>query len=180
MEIETERKVFGILIPNFYFLIPNTMVSVSDIKQLRDETGLSMMQCKQALEKSGGDKGKALAELTAMGAALAGKKGDRLLGSAALVSYIHSTGKVGVLLELSCETDFVAGNDEFKALARDIAMHVAAMRPTSKEELAAQAFIKDGERTIAQLIQGAVQKFGENTAITRCSWYVAHGEGATF
>lgn len=156
------------------------MIAASDIKQLREETGLSMMQCKQALEKAGGDKGKALEELRAMAGAIAGKKGDRALGSAAVVSYIHGGGKTGVLLELSCETDFVSGNEEFKTLARDIAMHVAAMHPMTREELLAQPFIKDGERTIEALVQGAIQKFGENTVLSRVTWYGAEGAGASF
>lgn len=156
------------------------MISAQDIKSLRDETGLSMMQCKQALEKAEGDKAKALDELRAMGATIAGKKSERALGSAAVVSYIHSTGKTGVLLELSSETDFVSGNEDFKALARDIAMHVAAMRPQTKEELLAQPFIKDADRTVEALIQGAIQKFGENTVLSRCTWYGSEGAGASF
>jgi len=156
------------------------MVSAQDIKVLRDETGLSMMQCKEALEKSDGDKAKALEHLRALGATIASKKSDRTLGASAIVSYIHAGGKAGVLLELSCETDFVATNEDFKTIAKDIAMHVAAMKPTTLEELLAQPFIKDGEKTVKDLVSSAVQKFGENTQLSRVSWFALGGEGSNF
>jgi elongation factor Ts len=141
------------------------MATIEEIKALRDETGLSIMQCQKALEEAGGDKAKALELLRAQGVAMAAKKSDRNLGAGIVSSYIHASGTVGVLLELLCETDFVAKNPEFKSLAYDIAMHVAAMNPQSPEELMEQAFIKDSSRTIADLVNGAVQKFGERTEV---------------
>ena len=141
------------------------MVTTEDIKNLRDQTGLSVMQCKSALEEAGGDKTKALAILKAKGADIAAKKSGRDLGAGTVVAYIHANGTVGTLLELLCETDFVAKNPEFKALAYDIAMHVAAMKPETSEELSTQAFIKDPARTIGDLVNGAVQKFGERTEV---------------
>ncbi|MDP1625166.1 MAG: elongation factor Ts [bacterium] len=105
------------------------MVTTDLIKELRDTTGVSVMQCKKALEEAGGDKDKALIILKKKGAEAAAKKGDRTLASGTIQSYIHSTGTSGVMVELACETDFVAKNDEFKKLAHDIAMHIAAMRP---------------------------------------------------
>lgn len=140
-------------------------ISAEAVKQLRDKTGISMMECKKALEAAGGDMDKALAFLGQRSAEIAAKKADRELGAGVVSSYIHTTGQVGAMVLLSCETDFVAKNDEFGSLARDIAMHAAAMRPASVEELMAQPFIKDGGKTITELISGAVQKFGERVEV---------------
>lgn len=142
-------------------------ITTEEIKALRDQTGLSVMECKKALEEAEGDKEKALSILKSKGAAIQAKKGDRTLGAGAVASYIHASGTVGVLVELSCETDFVAKNPEFKAVAYDIAMHIAAMNPETPEELLEQPFIKDTSRTINDLVAGAVQKFGERTEIGR-------------
>jgi elongation factor Ts len=125
------------------------------------------MQCKKALEEAGGDKDKAIAILKSQGAGIAAKKADRTLGAGAVSAYIHASGTVGCMIELLCETDFVAKNPEFKAIAYDIAMHTAAMKPENTEELMGQAFIKDTSRTIADLVNGAVQKFGERTEVGR-------------
>jgi elongation factor Ts len=104
-------------------------ITTEQIKALRDRTGISIMQCKKALEEAGGDMEKALIILRRKGADIAAKKGDRTLGAGAVASYIHNNGSVGALVELFCETDFVSNNDEFKVLARDIAMQVAATKP---------------------------------------------------
>ncbi|MBX4216174.1 elongation factor Ts [Candidatus Parcubacteria bacterium] len=104
-------------------------ITTEDIKELRDQTGVSVMQCKKALEEAGGDKAKALLILKKKSADIAAKKGDRALGAGAIASYLHGNGTVGVLVELSSETDFVAKNEEFRALAYDIAMQVAATSP---------------------------------------------------
>jgi elongation factor Ts len=141
------------------------MVTTAEIKALRDETGLSIMQCKKALEDAGGDKTKALALLKERGVDIAAKKGDRNLGAGIVTAYIHASGTIGVLLELLCETDFVAKNPEFKALAYDIAMHTAAMKPEDSAELLEQAFIKDSGKNIKDLINSAVQKFGERIEV---------------
>ncbi|MEX0932442.1 MAG: elongation factor Ts [Parcubacteria group bacterium] len=147
------------------------MVTTEEIKALRDETGLSIMQCKKALEDAEGDKEKALKLLKERGADIAESKGGRTLGSGVVTSYIHSNGNVGVLLELACETDFVAKNPEFKAIAYDIAMHIAAMNPEDSKELLEQSFIKDSSKTIEDLVNGAVQKFGERTEVGRFTRY---------
>lgn len=99
------------------------------IKSLRDETGVSVMQCKKALEDAGGDMEKARMALRKKSGEIAAKKGDRTLGAGVIAAYIHANGTVGAMVELACETDFVAKNEEFKRLAYDIAMHVAAMNP---------------------------------------------------
>ncbi len=104
-------------------------ITTEQIKELRDATGVSVMQCKDALEKSGGDMEKAKIMLYKISKVSADKKADRELKAGVVVSYIHSNGSTGTLVELLCETDFVARNDDFKALARDIAMHITAMVP---------------------------------------------------
>lgn len=104
-------------------------ISPAHIKELRDATGISVMQCKKALEEAGGDREKAIIILRKKGAEAAGKKADRTLGAGAVGSYVHNTHEVAALVVLSCETDFVAKNEEFITLARDLAMHVAATRP---------------------------------------------------
>lgn len=147
------------------------MATASEIKELRDETGLSIMQCKKALEDAGGDKDKAIALLKEKGADIQAKKGDRNLGAGVVTSYIHANGTIGVLMELACETDFVAKNPEFKTIAYDIAMHIAAMNPETTEELLEQPFVKDSSKTINDLVAGAVQKFGERTEIGRFTRY---------
>ncbi len=110
------------------------MITTEQIKELREETGISVMQCKKALEETGGDKEKALLILRKKSGDIASKKGDRELGAGVVQSYIHSNKTIGTLVELLCETDFVARNEEFIALARDIAMHIAAANPSYIEE----------------------------------------------
>lgn len=145
------------------------MITTEQIKELRDITGVSVMQCKKALEEVGGDIEKAKAILKEISRSNAEKKQNRELKSGIVASYIHGEGAIGAMVELLCETDFVARNDGFKSLARDIAMHVAAMNPESVDEVLGQEFIKDPSLTIQDLINGAVQKFGEKTEIARIS-----------
>jgi len=140
-------------------------ISAEAVKALRDQTGVSVMECKKALEEAGGDTAKALEILGKRAQASVGKKSDRTLAAGVVSSYIHNTGQIGAMLLLSSETDFVSKNEEFGALARDIAMHAAAMRPESVEELMQQSFIKDPARTIADLISAATQKFGERIEV---------------
>lgn len=124
---------------------------MDQIKALRDETGVSVMQVKKALEEAKGDMDKARMALRKISGEIAAKKGSRTLGAGVVTSYIHGNGSVGVLLELGCETDFVAKNEEFKKLAYDIAMHVAAMNPkynrlldvTAEDRAKATAFFQD-------------------------------------
>jgi elongation factor Ts len=104
-------------------------ITSAQIKELRDQTGISVMQCKKALEEAGGDMDKALIILKKKRSEAAEKKSDRALGAGAVGSYIHNTNEVAALVLLSCETDFVSKNEEFIALAKDIAMHVAALNP---------------------------------------------------
>lgn len=105
------------------------MVTTENIKALREKTGVSVMQCKKALEEADGDMEKATILLHKLSSAAAEKKADRELGAGTVASYTHTSGTVGAMVEFLCETDFVAKNEEFKALAYDIAMHVAATNP---------------------------------------------------
>jgi len=104
-------------------------ITTEQIKELRDETGVSVMQCKKALEEAGGDLEKAKIILRKISKQSADKKSGRNLGAGTVASYIHSNGSVGAMVELLCETDFVARNDDFKAIAKDIAMHITALAP---------------------------------------------------
>jgi elongation factor Ts len=103
--------------------------TAKDVKALRDQTGAGMMDCKRALEESDGDIEKAIELLRVKGQAQAAKRGVREASEGTVQSYIHANGKIGVLVEIDCETDFVARNDDFVAFARDIALHVAAAAP---------------------------------------------------
>ncbi len=141
------------------------MLNTEQIKALRQETSISVAECKKALEEAGGDMDKARALLRQQGAAVAGKKADRALGAGTIGSYLHSNGAMGALVVLHSETDFVGGNPEFKAMAADLAMHVAAMMPPTREEFLTQPFIKDPSQTIDHLVKAAVQKFGERIEI---------------
>ncbi|HEY0908110.1 MAG TPA: elongation factor Ts [Candidatus Paceibacterota bacterium] len=155
------------------------------IKELREETGVSVMQCKKALDAAGGDKAKALAIIKEKAGEAAAKKGDRTLNATQIAAYVHSSGTVGVMIELACETDFVARNPEFKAMAYDIAMHTAATNPVAVKAdgapagtpaesiLLDQPFIKNPELTVAGLLSSATQKFGEKIEITRFTRYSA-------
>ncbi|MDQ5893611.1 MAG: elongation factor Ts [Patescibacteria group bacterium] len=117
------------------------MITTEQIKELRDSTGISVMQCKKALEEAGGDTAKALVILRKKSGELAAKKSDRTFGAGIVQAYVHSTGRVATLVELVCETDFVSGNEEFKVLAKDIAMHITASNPKflNKDEITEEA-----------------------------------------
>ncbi len=106
-----------------------TTFTAKDVKTLRDQTGAGMMDCKRALEETGGDIEKAVEILRVKGQAQAAKRGARAASEGVVQSYIRANGKIGVLVEVDCETDFVARNDDFQAFARDIALHVAAANP---------------------------------------------------
>ncbi len=143
------------------------MITVDQIKDLRSRTGISIAECKQALEAAAGDLDRALEALKERGAAIAAKKSDRALGAGAVSAYIHNNGLVGALVELACETDFVAKNTAFRALADDLAMHVAAFAPANPEELLAQPFVKEPAVIVADVIKQSIQKFGENIVLAR-------------
>jgi len=183
-------------------------ISSSQVKQLRDQTGISVMQCRKALEEAGGDMDKALIILKKKRSEAAEKKSDRELGAGAVGVYIHNTNEVAAMVLLASETDFVSKNEEFVALAKEIAMQVAAQNPKfinrsevsedilnkAKEIFSAeigdkpaemkekilegklssyfkdqvlmeQSFIKNPDTTIGEMVNGAIQKFGENIIV---------------
>lgn len=143
------------------------MITTEQIKELRDKTGLSVMQCKKALEASNGDMTAALEDLKKQGAEIAAKKGERALGAGLIGSYVHATKTIGAIVELNSETDFVAKNPEFGVLAAEIAMQVAATNPADLTALLAEPYIRDGAKTVGDLVKNAIQKFGENIEIRR-------------
>lgn len=199
------------------------------VKELRERTQAGMMDCKRALEETGGDMEKAVDYLREKGLASAAKKAGRLAADGLVEAYIHPGGRVGVLVEVNCETDFVAKTQDFQELVRDIAMHIAAMRPeyVRREDVPAdvierekriltsnaleegkpehivekivtgrlekfysevclleQPFVKDGDKTVGQLVQEAIAKLGENIEVRRFARFergegIASAEGST-
>ncbi|HDH04013.1 MAG TPA: translation elongation factor Ts [Candidatus Campbellbacteria bacterium] len=147
------------------------MIASDKIKELRDKTDVSIMVCKKALEKADGDIEKAMLVLREEGVKIAEKKSERALKAGVVESYIHSTKQVGVMVEVRCETDFVARNEEFQKFAHNIAMHIAAANPEDAEELARQDYIKKPEITIEEYVKDNIQKFGENIEISQFARY---------
>ena len=158
------------------------------IRELKNKTGAGIMACKSALESSNGDIEKAMSILQEHGIALARKKSGRIAKEGIISSYIHSNSKIGVLLEINCETDFVAKTQDFKELAHQITMQIAAMNPiyldvelennaiknditppppTAENSLLQQTYIKDNEKTIKSLVEETSGKLGENIQIKR-------------
>ena len=166
--------------------------SLEAIKALREKTSASINDVREALESSGGDESKALELLRTRGAAIAEKRQGRATGQGRVESYVHHDGRIGSLVEVDCETDFVARTAEFQQFCRDVAMHVAAMDPryvrpedvpanerSSPEALKAvclfeQPFVKDQGTTVQELLKGLIAKTGENVVIKR---FVRFGVG---
>ncbi len=162
------------------------MVGIEAVKILREKTGAGIVDCKTALTKSDGDLDKALEFLRQKGLLQADKKADRATKEGLVSAYIHPNGKVGVLIEVNCETDFVARNPEFQALIKDLAMHIAGSSPapqyirqedvpsenTEKEvALLEMPFIKDPSVKIKELIAEKIAKIGENIQLRRFTRY---------
>lgn len=142
-----------------------SMISAQQIKELREKTGAGVSEIKHALEDTGGDSRKAEALILERLGDAAGKRAGRGTSAGVVEAYIHSNARIGVLLALSCETDFVARNPGFKALAHDLAMHVAAMAPADPQALVAQPFIKDPAKTVHDLVSESIGRFGENIRV---------------
>lgn len=140
-------------------------ISVEQIKALREETGVSIGKCKEALTEAAGDMDKAKELLREISAKAAAKKADRELAAGIVSSYIHPNNTIGVLVKLGCETDYVARNEDFTAVAHDIGMHIAAMGTETVEELLEQPFVKNPEITVAKLIEDATLKIGERIEV---------------
>jgi elongation factor Ts len=141
------------------------MADASVIKELREETGLSFDKIRAALDEAGGDKAKARDVLAAQAGASAAKKAEREVTEGTVKAYVHTNGKLGALVQLACETDFVARNEDFQNLAYDLAMHASAMRPASADEMLDQPFVKDPSLTVRDVINQAIQKLGENVRL---------------
>lgn len=137
------------------------------LKQLRNETGISLVDCRKALEETNNDFDKALEWLRVHGIEKAEKKAERETSQGLIDSYIHSNGRIGVLVELLCETDFVARTDEFKKLAHEICLQVSAMNPADVQSLLKQEYIRDSSKTVEDLIKETIAKLGENIVLTR-------------
>jgi elongation factor Ts len=159
-------------------------ITANAVKALRERTGAGMMECKKALTEAGGDETKAVEILRKLGVATAEKKAGRVAAEGAVGSYIHMGGKVGVLVEVNCETDFVARGEDFQTFVKDIAMHIAAMDPgyVSKDEVPAAALAKEREIELERLkndpkmaakpadvlnniVEGRLSKFYEATVL---------------
>lgn len=140
-------------------------ISMDLIKQLREKTSAGVMDAKKALEESGGDMKKAEAWIAQKGLARAENKADRETGQGYVGNYIHHDGKSGAMVKLMCETDFVARTDDFRALARELAMQVTSMQPESVEELLKQDYMRDPSRTIDVFIKQTAAKLGENVVV---------------
>ncbi len=155
-------------------------ITAKDVKALRDRTGAGMMECKSALKEANGDVEKAIDILRARGAAKAAKRAAREATEGAVGSYIHMGGKIGVLVEVNCETDFVAKTDQFQQLVRDIAMHIAASNPTAVRREEIPADVVERERNIYReqmkesgkpehiwdkIIDGKMEKFFAESAL---------------
>ena len=147
------------------------MVSIDLIKELREQTGVSVAACKKALEEVDGDIEKAKEVLRKLGKSLADKKSSREAGFGIIETYIHSNKLVGSMVELRCETDFVAKSKEFIELAHEICLQISAMNPDDNNALLSQEWVKDNTKTIQELIEEAVNKMGENIVLKRFSRY---------
>ena len=143
------------------------MADIEIIRELRNLTNLSYREVKRALEEAGGDKSKAIEILKAHGVTLAEKKASRATQEGIIDTYLHATRKVGAMVELLCETDFVARNPLFTELAHELAMHIAAMDPKDIDELLEQPYIKNQDITIRDLIIDYIAKLGENIKVNR-------------
>jgi elongation factor Ts len=138
-----------------------------DVKRLREETGAGVMDCKRALDEAKGDFGKAKTLIKERGLAKAKEKADRDAREGLVEAYVHAGGRIGAMVELSSETDFVARNPDFKELAREIAMQVAAMDPKDVDQLLGQPYIRDASKTIGELVTGIASTTGENVRVKR-------------
>lgn len=142
-------------------------VTIETIKSLRQQTGAGVMEVKRALQEVGGNVEEAKKILAARGLAKAQTKSERAAVDGLIAAYIHATGKIGAMIELFCETDFVARTDDFSHLAKELAMQIAATNPADQEELLPQEYIRDPSRTVQALISETIAKVGENIKVGR-------------
>ena len=156
------------------------MITAADVKKLREMTGAGMMDCKKALTETGGDTEKAVDLLRAKGAAKAAKRSDKSANEGTIGSYIHFDNKTAAIVEVNCETDFVANTDDFKALAKDIAMHIASTNPISISQDEISEDVIERERAVymeqareegkpeeiaSKIVEGRLQKFFKESTL---------------
>lgn len=141
------------------------------VKKLRAELGLGIMEIKAALEEAEGDENKAKEILKAKGFKKAEDKAERETHQGRVATYTHSTGKIGVMVEIFCETDFVAKHEDFVGFTKDVCLQIAAMDPENVEALMKQEFVKDPSKTIDEMLKALISKFGENMKIGRFARY---------
>jgi len=146
------------------------MITIDQIKKLREITGISIQECKKALEEAKGDFERAKEILKKWGRDFAQKKGQRETGEGIIESYIHPNKKIGVLLELGCESDFVAKSEDFQRLAHELCLQIAAIVP-EENPVFDQPWIRDESKTIKDLIEDYIAKLGENIILKRFSRY---------
>lgn len=157
-----------------------TTISAGMVKELRERTGAGMMECKKALEEAGGNMEAAIDHLRARGAAKAAKRAERETREGAIGSYVHTNGKIGVLVEVQCETDFVSRNETFQQLARDLAMHIAAAAPLALDAEGIAADVVERERAVyleqvkqegkpekmqEKIVEGKLRKFYQESTL---------------
>ncbi len=141
-------------------------VDIKEVKRLKNLTGVGLTDAKAALEAAGGDFDKALAAMRKKGLTKAEKRGEREARAGLVGTYNHD-GRIGVLVEVNCETDFVARNEIFTALVKDLAMHIAASEPADVKELLDQPFVKDPSKTVGDYVKEHNAKLGENIVVRR-------------
>ena len=171
--------------PNESNLLKHMAVNIDLVKQLREETGISLADCKKALEESEGQMDKAKEYLKKRGQAVAAKKTERAVGAGIIDTYIHSSGKLGVMLEINCETDFVARGDDFKTLAHEICLQIAAMKPMyvkesdipeeiiGKERALIEETVKEMNKPadiIEGIIKGKIEKYKKDICLIDQLW----------
>jgi len=143
------------------------MITIDKIKQLRQETGISIIECKKALEQAQGDVKRAKEILKSWGKKLSKKKAEREAKQGIIENYIHPNKKIGAMVELRCESDFVARSKDFQVLAHELCLQIAAMSPEDKKSFLSQPWIKDETKMIKGLIDEYIAKLGENIVVKR-------------
>jgi elongation factor Ts len=152
-----------------------TKIDPKDVQRLRSESGAGVMDCKRALEETGGDYTKALALIKERGIQSVAKKSERSANEGVIASYVHSNNRVGALVELASETDFVARGEEFQKLAKEIAMQVVAMEPATVDELLEQPYIRDSSKKIKDLVIDVAATTKENVHVRRIQRFALGG-----
>jgi len=151
------------------------MVTASQVKDLREKTGAGMMDCKKVLTETDGDMEKAIELLRERGIAKAAKKSDRIAAEGLVEAYVSEDKKIGVVVEVNAETDFVAKNEEFKNFVKDVAMQIAKTNPSNVEELLQQNSIVEPDKTVNEVLTNKIATIGENMSIRRFARYETEG-----